>query len=222
MQGDQSVSRYSFIYHSNRCDMIAYCIYSVISEQNDPSMAVPKTYNDLIGIIQSMTMSNTPDVTNEKGKSILVKLFPSWLLPAFQVMFAKPFPQFSCWMNAWVTHWTTGWLMGPSKIYDVVTTGSDGSPFILKEQGLLVEKCTFLETCECIRTCTHACKIPTQRFFSESMGLPLTLKPNLTDYSCKFEFGVVPVPLDEDEISSHPCLKECSFSRKLSQEPCLT
>jgi low affinity Fe/Cu permease len=103
--------------------------------------------------------------------------------------------------------------------------------YIRKNQGLLVEKCRFLEEAGCVRTCLHACKIPTQRFFLEGiyiwiivsityafwlglfvlrtiyrqnyetifhvvilsihhhhleeMGLPVTLNPNMTDYSCK-------------------------------------
>ena len=51
-------------------------------------------------------------------------------------------------------------------------------------QGLLVEKCRFLETAGCARTCLHACKIPTQRFFLEEMGLPVTMLPNMTDFRC--------------------------------------
>ena len=51
-----------------------------------------------------------------------------------------------------------------------------------RAQGLLVEKCRFLETAGCARTCLHACKIPTQRFFLEEMGLPVTMLPNMTDF----------------------------------------
>ena len=32
-------------------------------------------------------------------------------------------------------------------------------------------------------------KVPTQRFFLEEMGLPVALRPNMTDYSCRFEVG---------------------------------
>jgi len=169
-------------------------------------------------MIQDMTTSNPPSIANDKGKKILVNLFPSWLLPAYQIMFANPFPKFSAWMNAWVTLWTTKWLMGPSKIYDVVI--SENPSVTLKDQGLLVEKCRFLETSGCVATCTHACKIPTQRFFLESMGVPMSIKPNLTDYSCKFEFGIHPTPLMEDEIMAHPCLRDCTVSRR-RRESCL-
>ena len=59
---------------------------------------------------------------------------------------------------------------------------SEGKKIIRRQQGLLVEKCRFLESAGCARTCLHACKIPTQRFFLEEMGLPVTLSPNMTDF----------------------------------------
>lgn len=52
----------------------------------------------------------------------------------------------------------------------------------------------------------HACKIPTQTFFLENMGLDVTLSPNVTDLSCKFSFGLKPEPLEESELFSAPCL----------------
>lgn len=102
----------------------------------DYNIRNPRNFKELIDIIQLMTFSNSYIDTNDKSKNVLVRLFPDWLLPAFIDMFAKPFPQFSAWMNAWVTHFTTRWLMGPSKIYDININNQ-----ILKEQGLLIEKC---------------------------------------------------------------------------------
>ena len=59
---------------------------------------------------------------------------------------------------------------------------SSSKKIIKEQQGLLIEKCRFLETAGCAKTCLHACKIPTQRFFLEEMGLPVTLLPNMTDF----------------------------------------
>lgn len=38
-------------------------------------------------------------------------------------MFSKPFPEFSCRMNAWATALSCQWLMGPSKVNDVEIDG---------------------------------------------------------------------------------------------------
>ena len=42
------------------------------------------------------------------------------------------------------------------------------------------------------------------------MGLPVTIRPNATDLSCRFEFGVAPEPLDADPAFQLPCLDACA------------
>ena len=57
---------------------------------------------------------------------------------------------------------------------------------------------------------TYARKVPTQRFFLEEMGLPVAVRPNLTDYSCRFDFGAFPLPLSADlTLQGSPCLSSC-------------
>lgn len=42
------------------------------------------------------------------------------------------------------------------------------------------------------------------------MALPVTVRPNLTDYSCRFDFGVFPLPVSADlSLQSSPCLASC-------------
>lgn len=131
---------------------------SVAGEIQQPAA---KSYFDLIEQINSMNREHPQSVVHEKGKRMLTKLFPPWLLPQYKWMFSGPFPNFSARMNTWVTHWTTNWLMGNSTVIDLQLGGSAG--LTLKEQGLKIEKCKFLETSGCVSTCINACKIPTQR-----------------------------------------------------------
>ena len=179
---------------------------SVAIEMNDINNT-PTTFKDLIKLINKMVISSPLSKVHDQGKNALVRLFPPFILPLYRLSFTK-FPQFSAWMNTWVTHMTTSWLMGPSKVVDLVLENG-GISEIRKEQELVIEKCIFLEESKCLKTCIHACKIPTQRFFAEEMSLPVTLKPNVTDYSCRFQFGVKPLPLEEDEISSVPYIAIC-------------
>eukprot|EP01041_Mallomonas_annulata_P010601 gene10601-22136_t len=188
---------------------------SVANEMGDA--APPQSYSGLISMISQMVRSRPTKVAHDQGKNILVKLFPRWLLDQYKVMFSKPFPAFSSRMNAWVTHWTTNWLMGNSTVYDIILPNGQ----IEIQQGVKVDKCRFLEESACLSTCIHACKIPTQRFFLEDMGLPMTITPNVTDYSCKFEFGHVPLPLEQDPISKEPCIALCTDlkrAKKISKE----
>ncbi len=174
-------------------------------------------YRDLIEMINYMTHSRPIKQVNKQGTNMLVKLFPPGLLPTYKLTFAK-FPKFSAWMNTWVTYYTTQWLMGKSKVEDLIIN-NDGVVTIQKENLLVIEKCRFLETSKCVKTCIHACKLPTQNFFYDEMGLPVSLQPNLTDYSCKFEFGKLPIPLEKDEISNAPCILDCSS--KNNRENCM-
>jgi len=192
---------------------------SVATELNDGSTA-PGNYRELMTMINRMTFTRPLKQVNAQGKNMLVRLFPSWLLPMYKILIQKPLPVFSAVMNCFVTKWTTNWLMGKSKVFDLDPTTT---PVLIgsgKTQGLLIEKCRFLESTGCVRTCLHACKVPTQTFFLESMGLPVSLKPNMTDLSCRFEFGVVPLPLDKDPINQQSCLDICAVKRVRNPGAC--
>ena len=53
--------------------------------------------------------------------------------------------------------------------------------------------------------CVNLCKTPTQTFFTEELGMPLTMKPNFEDYSCDMVFGEKPPSLDNDEVNNQSC-----------------
>lgn len=143
--------------------------------------------------------------TQEATRLILKSLFPAWLLPAFKVMFSKPFPEFSCQLNAWATALTCQWLMGPCKVNDVEVDGGQ----VGKGHGVLVERCRYLEEAGCASICINSCKAPTQAFFARDMGLPLTMTPNYEDFSCQFAFGRTPGPQAADESFATPCFQQC-------------
>lgn len=95
--------------------------------------------------------------------------------------------------------------MGECEVNDVVM--DDGT--ILKNQGLLVKRCRFLEESGCASICVNSCKIPTQSFFLEDMGLPLTMTPDYETHECQFSFGVAPDDQGELEARNTPCLSRC-------------
>ena len=58
-------------------------------------------------------------------------------------------------------------------------------------------------------------QIPTQDFFTNQFGLPLTMKPNLEDLSCEMIFGQHPPPIELDEVYNAPCFAhECAIADK--------
>lgn len=56
----------------------------------------------------------------------------------------------------------------------------------------------------------YALQVPTQRFFTETMGIPLTMKPDFSDCSCTMTFGQHPPPLEEDPVAEQLCYDICA------------
>ena len=95
--------------------------------------------------------------------------------------------------------------MGECEVNDVAVDGGE----IGKSQGLLVKRCRFLEESGCASVCVNSCKIPTQNFFMQDMGLPLTMEPNYETFECQFSFGKTPTLETELEAKKTPCLMRC-------------
>lgn len=160
-------------------------------------------------------------VVQRLSQTILVSLFPSWMPGSYAVLFSKPFPAFSSRMNAWATMVAGTWLMGECEINDVelehVDSNGKTQIQIGKDQGLLVKRCRFLEESGCASVCVNSCKIPTQNFFIEEMGLPLTMTPDYETYECQFSFGVTPSEAGEIDARNTPCLSRCPSSGGMRQ-----
>lgn len=139
------------------------------------------------------------------AQNVLRCLFPSWLPGAFTWMFAKPFPEFSARMNAWATMIAGVWLMGECELND---SEIDGGKIGVK-QGVLVKRCRFLEESGCASVCINSCKIPTQNFFIEDMGLPLTMTPDYETGECQFSFGLTVSSEGEFDAKKTPCISRC-------------
>jgi hypothetical protein len=103
------------------------------------------------------------------------------LLYWFEVLFARPFPVFAGRLNSWVTWWAAQWLMGPCTLDDLSPEDLAAAPSELYGgQGaqVLVHRCRFLEEAGCASVCVNACKMPTQAFFNEEMGVPMRMLPD--------------------------------------------
>ena len=83
----------------------------------------------------------------------------------------------------------------------------DGRGHVVK-----VQRCRFLEEAGCAAVCVNACKMPTQQFFNEDMGVPMRMVPDYETLECRFEFGVAPTAADEAEARSAPCFGACPMA----------
>lgn len=121
--------------------------------------SIKQGYDAIIDLTQTLNSMHTrASDTQAATRAILVSLFPSWLLPAFTVIFSQPFPDFSCRLNAWVTALTCQWLMGPCKVVDLELADGQVKPGM----AVHVERCRYLEESGCAGVCINSCKVPTQ------------------------------------------------------------
>lgn len=164
--------------------------------------------NDFMGIIDLTTRMNTQNFNRgtiqKMAQDVLVSLFPPFILDRYPTWFAQPFPVFSARMCAWATCLGGTWLMGECEVNDVPEMDNGG-----KSQGVLVKRCRFLEESKCASICVNSCKIPTQNFFYENMGLPLTMTPDYETGECQFAFGKLPTEEEELMAKDTPCLMRC-------------
>ncbi|CAK9321416.1 unnamed protein product [Citrullus colocynthis] len=138
-------------------------------------------------------------------REVLLSMLP----PGAPAQFRKLFPptKWSCEFNASLTVPFFQWLVGPSEVVEVEVNG------IKQRSGVHIKKCRYLENSGCVGMCVNMCKIPTQDFFTNEFGLPLTMNPNFEDMSCEMIYGQVPPPFEKDPVSNQPCYKDiCSMA----------
>jgi len=103
---------------------------------------------------------------------------------------------------AWFAKHLLPWLVGDMEL----TQRSVDDP---RGGGVLITRCRVLEGTNCKGVCTKMCKIPTQNFFAEQWGVPLSMTPNFETGECQMAFGTEPLPVDQDPTIPSGCLTRC-------------
>ncbi|RVW41551.1 Beta-carotene isomerase D27, chloroplastic [Vitis vinifera] len=163
-------------------------------------------YDGLIDVANQLMMkSKSNSKVKEAAVRILISLFPPFLLDLYRMLVAPiGGGKVAAMMVARVTALSCQWLMGPCTVNSVnLPDGSSCS------SGVFVERCKYLEESKCVGICINTCKLPTQTFFKDYMGVPLAMEPDFTNYSCQFSFGVLPPRPEEDSTLKEPCLEIC-------------
>ena len=161
----------------------------------------------------------------------IVTLLDSLVPPAVRSFFKDTYrenAQLICEQSSeWIQRFgLIGWLIGRDverfevevevKLSAAGSADSEPTPATATTEkwmsGLQVKQCRYLLESGCKSTCLNICKIPTQAFFNDVIGLPLTMTPDFTDASCKFEFGKTPPQRDADPSFATPCYLGCSLT----------
>lgn len=162
-----------------------------------------------------------PEVVKIKIVALLTSLMPVKVREFFKEAI-KQDPKLLCEQSSeWIGFGFISWLIGDTERISV-NIPKESMPELLDndvtwQSGTKLTECRFLQESGCKSTCLHLCKMPTQAFFNEELGLPLRMTPNFDDCSCTFEFGLSPLPVEEDPAFSTPCWATCSLAKEKEQ-----
>ena len=98
-----------------------------------------------------------------------------------QPWFRRLFPamRWGAELNARITPLFFSWLVGEcapaAGLYE-------GKPAM---NVVKIKKCRYLEVSMCCGMCVNLCRTPTTSFFTEQLGMPMSMEPNFEDLSCE-------------------------------------
>lgn len=171
------------------------------------------TYESFVELSRQIMKGRNTKEQQEAVAGVLGSLLP----PQSPERFKKWFPlnRRNAEFNAWITTLGFTWLVGPSEITEAEVE-FEGRKEVWKS-GVHIKKCRYLENSGCVGMCTNMCKIPTQNFFTDMFGLPLTMNPNFETLECEMIFGQPPPPIEEDPVYNQPCFSVCNIGSASSQ-----
>ena len=168
-------------------------------------------YDGFVDLSKKIMQGRSAQEQQDVVAVVLKSLVPAPILAAIRTFFSPT--QLVCELNAWFATVLFEWLVGPCAVKTVEVSDSTGQPRT-QRSGVQIEKCRYLEESGCVGMCINMCKVPTQTFFTQEFGIPLTMTPNFEDFSCEMVFGQMPPPLETEASYQQPCLQtHCSMAQ---------
>ena len=181
--------------------------------------------------VRAVQKSNSEEEQRMFGLAVIESFVPQKAGRAFGA-FLRLFPDwFAKRHAAFVTPMLLPWLVGAAEVNDVPekyeAKGSEEEEHMVPanafeglvgrrsqksgyKQGVLVKRCKVLEQSGCVSVCKNVCKIPTETFFTDVVGLPVTLVPNYETLECQFCYGRVADGTEGEEAGG--CYVGCAAS----------
>lgn len=174
------------------------------------------SYDSFVELSREIMRGRNSKEQQEAVAGVLASLLP----PQSPERFKKWFPlnKRNAEFNAWITTLGFKWLVGEAELDDVEVE-FEGKKQIWRS-GVKIKKCRYLENSGCVGMCTNMCKLPTQKFFTEMFGLPLTMNPDFETLECNMIFGQAPPPLEDDPVYNQPCFSVCNIGTGSMPTPC--
>lgn len=174
-------------------------------------------YDGFVDLSEHIMHGRTAKEQQALVAQILRSLVPSPVLWLTRTFFSPT--RKVCELNAWFATLLFEWLVGPCTVTTAEVVGGDGKSRS-QRSGVHIEKCRYLEESGCVGMCINMCKLPTQAFFTQEFGIPLTMTPNFDDLSCEMVFGHLPPPLETEAAYHQPCLANQCTTARLTAVPC--
>ena len=194
-------------HHDNWLDRLFIWLFSrKMAKANDGRTSIGG-YGGYVDLSKQIMQGRDAAEQQAAVAQVLQSLVPAPILWVIRTVFSPT--RLVCVLNAWFAAQMFEWLVGPCTVGEADFVGLDGK-VRLQPSAVQIEKCRYLEDSQCVGMCVNMCKLPTQSFFTEKFGIPLTMTPNFEDFSCQMVFGEMPPEPIKDEALHEPCLQACS------------
>jgi Beta-carotene isomerase D27-like, C-terminal len=160
-------------------------------------------YDGFVDLSQQIMQGRNAAQQQALVSVVLKSLVPAPILTIIRTFFSPT--QLVCELNAWFATILFEWLVGPCEVRAIEVMDKNGKPRSQRSE-VYIKKCRYLEQSGCVGMCINMCKLPTQSFFTQDFGIPLTMTPNFEDLSCEMVFGQLPPPLETEAAYHQPCL----------------
>ena len=193
----------SSIYRDTWLDRLAIGLINTKIAQALNQPPPPPTYEAFVHLSQQVLPGRTPQQQQDLIAQVLNSVIPAWVLWLIRTIFS-PAP-LVCELNAWFAARLFQWLVGPCQWQATLVQGQDQA-WRWQKSCVQIEKCRYLAESGCVGMCINLCKLPTQKFFTEQFGIPVTLIPDFETLGCAMIFGQMPPDFATDPAAHQACL----------------
>ncbi|KAL1539710.1 Beta-carotene isomerase d27, chloroplastic [Salvia divinorum] len=193
-------------YSDNWFDRLAI---NYLSQSLQSSAGMRSSKEGYEGLVEAATMASRRfDPIQQRG--VVIETLKTALPAPLLLLIKKTMPpsKFARELFAIFTTIFFAWLIGPCQVKESEFEGRT------EKNVVYVPKCRFLEETNCVGMCTNLCKMPSQSFIKDSLGMPINMVPNFEDMSCEMIFGVEPPPQSLDPAFTQPCYKQCKAIKR--------
>lgn len=209
-------------HEDNRLDRLFIWLFSRKMANAIDSEIPTGGYSGFVELSRQIMQGRDGEQQQAVVAKVLQSLVPAPVLWLIRTIFSPT--KLVCVLNAWFAAQMFEWLVGPCEVEAAEV--DDGKGGVRSQfSAVQIQQCRYLEESNCTGMCVNMCKLPTQTFFTEKFGIPLTMTPNFEDYSCTMVFGKMPPDPEADDAMGQGCLEKCpsaaiekSTCPKLSKE----